>query len=205
MEFLGNVIKISSTQNKVLEILHKNIELIIDSEDIFNYVYPNSDKEFTTKNVRNIISTIRKLVPCISIENIYGGKYILKKQPDYYDEFKSNLLDIIDQSKNGIVITNPNMFDNPIIYVNKEFENIFGYSFNEIVHQNCRFLQGNNHNQEELSTLKEAINNRESITVRLKNYHKSGTLIENELTISPIFDNKNKIKFFLGVQNIIVT
>jgi PAS domain S-box-containing protein len=51
-----------------------------------------------------------------------------------------------------------------------------------------------------LQDIKLAIKNQSSVTVNVRNYSKSGELIYNEVTISPIFDKqKGKIKYFLGV------
>ncbi len=42
----------------------------------------------------------------------------------------------------GAVISDPDRADNPLIYVNETFERVTGYNFDDIVGQNCRFLQG---------------------------------------------------------------
>ena len=42
----------------------------------------------------------------------------------------------------GIVISNPLLPDNPIVYANAAFEKITGYKQTEIIGRNCRFLQG---------------------------------------------------------------
>jgi PAS domain S-box-containing protein len=107
---------------------------------------------------------------------------------------------ILDQAKNGITITDPNQEDNPIIYVNKAFENMFGYSSEDVVGKNCRFLQGEDRNQVSIDKLREAIRTKEAVTVIVRNYTKSGVLKYNEITVSPIFDGGGVLKYFLGVQ-----
>lgn len=107
---------------------------------------------------------------------------------------------ILDQAKNGIAITDPNIEDNPLIYVNKAFTDLFEYTPQEALGKNCRFLQGNDRDQKGIPMIKEAINELRSETVILRNYTKSGELIYNEVTVSPIFDNENNLKFFLGIQ-----
>src|SRR5215213_9652426 len=46
----------------------------------------------------------------------------------------------IAASTSGIVITDPNRPDNPLIYVNPEFEKLSGYPVEEVLGRNCRFL-----------------------------------------------------------------
>lgn len=104
-------------------------------------------------------------------------------------------------SSNGFVITDARKKDNPIIYVNKAFEKITGYSAEEVIGGNCRFLQGEEREQDGVLKLKEAIKNGKECKVLLKNYKKSGEMFWNELSLSPIKDDSGSITHFIGVQN----
>lgn len=117
------------------------------------------------------------------------------------DMFRNYFFDIVDQAQVGITISDPNQEDNPIIYVNQAFCDIFKYTYDEVVGRNCRFLQGEDRDQKELEEIREAIKNQTSISVILRNYTKNAQLIYNEIKISPVFDiDTKKIKYFLGVQ-----
>ena len=108
---------------------------------------------------------------------------------------------IIDQAKNGITISDPNQEDNPLIYVNKAFSDIFGYSADEALGKNCRFLQANDTDQANIQKIREAIKEQKETTTVLRNYTKEGKLVYNEVTVSPIFDTQtHQLKYFLGVQ-----
>jgi PAS domain S-box-containing protein len=107
----------------------------------------------------------------------------------------------ISSARNGIVITDPNQFDNPIIYVNPGFLDMTGYTREEVIGHNCRFLQGDDRDQDGLHQLRAAIKNEESVTVVLRNYKKNQTLFWNELTISPVHDESGELLNFIGVQN----
>ena len=48
----------------------------------------------------------------------------------------------LESTSCGVVISDNQQKDNPLIYVNKGFELVTGYSREEIVGLNCRFLQG---------------------------------------------------------------
>ncbi|MFB2837028.1 PAS domain S-box protein [Floridanema evergladense] len=106
----------------------------------------------------------------------------------------------IAASKNGIVIIDAKIPNQPIIYVNSAFEQITGYTAAEVLGKNCRFLQGKESKQPELERLRTAIRQGENCTVILRNYRKDGSLFWNELSISPIYDDNGILTHFLGVQ-----
>ena len=110
------------------------------------------------------------------------------------------LTQILDGSVNGITLSDPDKEDNPIVYANKAFEQITGYSKEEIVGRNCRFLQGQERDQEELQQIRDAIKNAKPVEVTLKNFRKNGELFYNRLSITPLFDNDGHLIYFLGVQ-----
>ncbi|MEI6192393.1 MAG: PAS domain-containing protein [Nitrosomonadaceae bacterium] len=110
------------------------------------------------------------------------------------------LANILDSSVNGITLSDPDLEDAPLVYANKAFEVMTGYTQEEIIGKNCRFLQGTDREQKERFEMKEAIKNLKPIQVVLKNYHKNGKLFHNHLNLTPLFDNKGNILYFLGVQ-----
>ncbi|MCX2477252.1 PAS domain-containing protein [Pedobacter sp. MC2016-05] len=107
----------------------------------------------------------------------------------------------LDSSISGIIITDNTQFDNPIIYCNKAFEVLSGYLREEVIGRNCRFLQGNERNQQAREDIRKAVTEGESITVELRNYRKGGELFWNELYISPILGEAGQVTHFIGVQN----
>ncbi|HEY9726509.1 MAG TPA: adenylate/guanylate cyclase domain-containing protein [Chroococcales cyanobacterium] len=106
----------------------------------------------------------------------------------------------IAASSVGIVIADARLPDMPLIYVNPAFEQITGYSAAEVLGYNCRFLQGNKTSQPAIAQLRAAIKAGEHCTVTLLNYRKDGTPFWNELTISPIYDDDNRLTHFVGIQ-----
>ncbi len=107
----------------------------------------------------------------------------------------------LGSSMNGIVITDPNLPDNPIIFCNPSFEKITGYKASEVLGRNCRFLQGGETSASTLEKIKIAIKRREDCKVVLVNYKKDGTKFWNELSISPVIDEKGELKHFIGIQS----
>ncbi|MGR9035865.1 MAG: PAS domain-containing protein [Gammaproteobacteria bacterium] len=123
--------------------------------------------------------------------------FIAEKDPGLIPKILSVIL---DECVNGVTLADPDLDDMPIVYVNKAFEKMTGYSQEDIIGHNCRFLQGRDRDQEERYKLAEAIRNNRPVVVTLRNYKKNGELFYNRLKITPLFDSKGKILYFLGVQ-----
>ena len=117
------------------------------------------------------------------------------------EEMRRLLDRAVAASSNGIVITDPKLPDDPIIYVNPAFERISGYPAEEVLGLNCRFLQGDDHDQPALEELRAALREEQESRVILKNYRKDGTPFWNELYVAPIHDEEGTLTNFVGVQN----
>ncbi|MCK0114675.1 PAS domain S-box protein [Gelidibacter sp. F63206] len=107
----------------------------------------------------------------------------------------------LQSAGNGILICNALEQDNPIIYFNPAFQILTGYSSEEILGNNCRFLQCDDRDQEGLDVIRAALKNGKSCQVILRNYKKDGTLFWNELYINPIKNKNGLITHFIGIQN----
>jgi PAS domain S-box-containing protein len=107
---------------------------------------------------------------------------------------------ILDECVNGVTLADPDLEDAPIVYANKAFEKLTGYSQEEIVGYNCRFLQGQDRDQEARYQIAEAMRNHQPTEVILRNYKKDGQLFHNRLKITPLFDKKQRVVYYLGVQ-----
>jgi PAS domain S-box-containing protein len=107
---------------------------------------------------------------------------------------------ILDECVNGITLADPDLEDAPIVYANKAFERLTGYSQAEIIGRNCRFLQGDDRDQDARYLIAEAIKNHQVVEVTIRNYKKDGTLFHNHLKIIPLFDRKQRLIYYLGVQ-----
>ena len=100
----------------------------------------------------------------------------------------------------GIVITDPNQPDNPIIYASRGFERITGYPADEVMGRNCRFLQGRETERETVADIREAIREGRECSVEMLNYRKDGTKFWNAFFLTPVRDTQEKLTHFVGVQ-----
>lgn len=110
------------------------------------------------------------------------------------------LSSILDECVNGVTLADPDLEGAPIVYANKAFERLTGYSKEDIIGLNCRFLQGADREQPERYQIAEAIKNQQEIEVTLRNYRKDGELFFNHLKITPLTDRKGRVIYYLGVQ-----
>ncbi|XP_020687667.1 protein TWIN LOV 1 isoform X1 [Dendrobium catenatum] len=96
--------------------------------------------------------------------------------------------------------TDPLLPDMPIVYASDTFLSLTGYTRDEVLGRNCRFLGGPNTAVEALQQIKESILAEKACTVRILNYRKDGTSFWNLLHISPVRNSSGKIAFYVGVQ-----
>jgi len=111
------------------------------------------------------------------------------------------LYQAIAASSNGITISDAGQPDNPLIYVNRSFELMTGYSAEEVLGSNCRFLQGHDGDQPALDEVRAALREERDCFVLLRNYRKDGTPFWNEFRLSPVHDERGRLVNFVGVQN----
>lgn len=107
----------------------------------------------------------------------------------------------VQGSTSGIVISDPNLPDDPIVYANPAFERISGYSTDEILGRNCRFMQADDRDQPALEELRAALREGRDCRVIVRNYRKNGEMFWNELYVSPVVDEEGRLVNFMGVQN----
>jgi PAS domain S-box-containing protein len=106
-----------------------------------------------------------------------------------------------DEKSRSVVITDPSLHDNPIVFVSEEFETQTGYSMADALGRNCRFLQGPETDPVDAQILREAINQEREITVDILNYRKDGSKFWNRLRVRPLFDDRGRVLYFIGAQN----
>ncbi len=107
---------------------------------------------------------------------------------------------IIDASEDGIVVAEQEGEENILIYVNKGFERLTGYSTDEILYRDCRFLQNEDRDQPGLTAIRKALAEGRACREVLRNYRKDGTLFYNELSITPVFGEDDNLTYYIGVQ-----
>jgi PAS domain S-box-containing protein len=99
-----------------------------------------------------------------------------------------------------MIITDPRQEDNPIIFCNRAFRELTGYSDEELVGRNCRLLQGPDTDLETVKKLGAAIAEGHDAAVDILNYRKDGSTFWNALFVSPVRDEAGEVIYFFASQ-----
>lgn len=99
----------------------------------------------------------------------------------------------------GILITDPRQPDNPIVYASDGFSRITGYTADEVIGKNCRFLQGAETDPETIAKLRRAISSAAPCRVEILNYRKDGGRFWNALSVNPVFQDQAEPTYYVGV------
>ena len=110
------------------------------------------------------------------------------------------LLQLVESAQDGIVVAEKEGDDTILVYVNPAFERLTGYSADEILYQDCRFLQGEDTNLDAVKVIRHAIDDQAPVRTILKNYRKDGSVFWNELSVTPFYDEVDQITYYIGIQ-----
>jgi PAS domain S-box-containing protein len=103
-------------------------------------------------------------------------------------------------SRAAMIATDPHRDDNPIIFCNPAFSELTGYSREEVIGRNCRFLQGEKTDRGVVDAIRRAVEEEEAGSFELLNYRKDGTPFWNALHLSPVHDDDGKLLYHVGSQ-----
>jgi PAS domain S-box-containing protein len=111
------------------------------------------------------------------------------------------LVQALSATNSPVTITDNLKPDNPIIYCNNAFISMTGYTKDEIINQNCRFLQGKDTDQKSVEKIRATLKDQTESKTILRNYRKDGTPFWNDLNISPVYNEKGVVTHFIGLQH----
>ena len=106
----------------------------------------------------------------------------------------------VQMSRMPMCLTDPHRDDSPIVFCNQAFEHLTGYTQEEILGHNCRFLQGAETDQGAVEDIRRALATNDEIHLELLNYRKDGSSFWNALFISPVIDVEGKLVYHFASQ-----
>lgn len=106
----------------------------------------------------------------------------------------------VEMTRMPMILTDPNLDDNPVVFANRAFQDLTGYAEGEIVGRNCRFLQGPNTDRETVAELRSAVEDHRAISVEILNYRRDGTPFWNACFVGPVFDREGRLLYFFASQ-----
>lgn len=103
-------------------------------------------------------------------------------------------------AKDGIVISDYQEKNNPIIYVNKAFEDLTGFKSEDVIGQDLCFLESGDDCKPEREVIRKTLKEGKDCLVIIKNYKKDGTPFWNEVSLSPVKNQDNRITHYICIQ-----
>lgn len=99
-----------------------------------------------------------------------------------------------------MVVSNPRLEDNPIVYANHAFTRQTGYARSAVIGRNCRFLQGEGTDKAAVDRIRDHVARCEPVSVDILNYRANGEPFMNRLIVAPITDDNGALQYFVGIQ-----
>ncbi len=119
------------------------------------------------------------------------------------NELDLNFKDIVENAMDVVIVTSADAINDPgpeIVYVNKAFTQLTGYSKNEAIGQNPRMLQGEKTDANTKREIRIAIENKQPVRVTIKNYSKSGQEYWLDMNILPLKNEQNEVTHFVAIE-----
>ncbi|GFR40580.1 hypothetical protein Agub_g1160 [Astrephomene gubernaculifera] len=120
--------------------------------------------------------------------------------PKSFPRVALDLATTVERIQQNFVISDPTLPDCPIVFASDAFLELTGYSREDVLGRNCRFLQGPGTDRLTVDQIRDAIRSGTEITVRILNYTKQGRAFWNMFTMAPMRDQDGSVRFFVGVQ-----
>lgn len=114
--------------------------------------------------------------------------------PDY------SLVKALQTAQQNFVITDPCLPDNPIVFASQGFLTLTGYTLDQVLGRNCRFLQGPKTDPRAVQKIRKAIAEGYDASVCLLNYRIDGSTFWNQFFVAPLRDSDGNVVNYVGVQ-----
>ena len=115
-------------------------------------------------------------------------------EPDF------RLMSALSGSQQNFAISDPTLPDNPIVYVSQGFLDLTGYTLDQVLGRNCRFLQGPGTDQNAVDVIRRGIAEGVDTSVCLLNYRADGSPFWNQFFVAALRDAENNVVNYVGVQ-----
>ncbi|RPG37593.1 MAG: PAS domain S-box protein [Muricauda sp. TMED12] len=182
----------------------------LDRENVWNIIQKSVKQKEKFHLTYRILDSEQKIhwvnEMGIAVQNKKGTIFLEGYIQDITEQITGGKINIIrdralDEVQNGVIISNAQLEGFPIIYVNKAFESITGYTHDEVIGRKCNFLQNDDRDQREIIDIREALKSKSPCRVEIRNYRKDGSMFWNQLSITPIRNETGEVTHFIGVQN----
>ena len=150
-----------------------------------------AERNLDSETYRSVLSDCAELPSCIV--SSANANSILEKAD-------LRLVSAIQRSQKSFCISDPNLVDNPIVFASDGFLQLTGYTLDQVIGRNCRMLQGERTDREQIEILKKGIAEGTDTSIIVYNYKADGTEFLNHIFVAALRDEDQNIVNFVGVQ-----
>lgn len=119
------------------------------------------------------------------------------------DDYLALLERVGDRFQHCMSVSAIHLPDQPLVYVNSKFELDTGYSRDDCLGRNCRFLQGRLDSQPARRDIAVAISEGRSVFSDLVNFRKDGKPFINRLVLLPFeYISSPNERYYIGIQRV---
>lgn len=157
--------------------------------------YSNSDEENNREGTGHALNLLLKAATYYDEDNLVS----ILSTPHWMVNYLPSRM--IDQAPISISIASADGVRGfPIVYVNRAFEKLTGYTMKDIYGKSHRILQGVESNTSQILRMREALEEQRAVKVELNNYTKQGRRFKNLVILTPVFDRMGIFSYVIGVQ-----
>jgi PAS domain S-box-containing protein len=104
-----------------------------------------------------------------------------------------SLMESLTSGQQNFVLSDPRLPDNPIVFATPGFYKLTGYTQDQVLGRNCRFLQGPGTDPKAVDIIRKAITTGADCTTCILNYKADGTPFWNQFFVAALRDSDNCI------------
>lgn len=114
-----------------------------------------------------------------------------------------SLIENLTSGQQNFVLSDPRLPDNPIVFASPGFYELTGYTREQVLGRNCRFLQGPGTDPKAVDVIRTAVANGTDASTCILNYKADGTPFWNQFFVAALRDSDNCIVNYVGVQCVV--
>ena len=121
-------------------------------------------------------------------------------QKDKLSGLSKLILDALDESLDGFLLCDAKKKGFPIVWSSDSFSTFTGYSRESIMGKSCSFLQGPDTSEDTRREIGKALSEGKHFKGKILNYKKDKAKFWNFLKLTPLYDDKGNLIYYLGIQ-----
>jgi diguanylate cyclase (GGDEF)-like protein/PAS domain S-box-containing protein len=119
------------------------------------------------------------------------------------NEFDFKFKDIVEYARDVVIVTKAFPIDEPgpeIVYVNKAFTELTGYTQSDVIGKNPRILQSSETSEETKKIIRQGLEKKIPVRATIKNYSKAGEEYWLDLSILPLKNSQGVVTHFVSIE-----